>query len=298
MTEDDTREIETHFKNVLGRELPADGKEHFMNLLRKGTTLKQIKESISGSPEALYLKTRKYIKDYPKFVSKFSRKEIERKIQTIKDPYHMIIVNNTYNKNSRTTAEYQMWAAQAIPSDLTGKSILDIGTADGFYSFLCENRGAKRVVALDIIQFDGFKVWKEILDSKVEFKIMTIQQLSNLDEVFDYVICFGVYYHLANPVEAIEKIAQKTKDSAFLAGHIIDNEEPIMCYYDEYEMHPEDRSNWWVATPSCLNQIAKRVGFTSAELISKMAFNNSFQPDMVKKGIRAVKNVGTFKFSK
>src|SRR5947208_97682 len=33
--------------------------------------------------------------------------------------------------------------------DLTGRTVLDIGAYDGFYSFEAERRGAKRVVAAD-----------------------------------------------------------------------------------------------------------------------------------------------------
>src|SRR5690606_10506493 len=34
-----------------------------------------------------------------------------------------------------------------FPDDLSGRSVLDVGTFDGFYAFLAEARGARRVVA-------------------------------------------------------------------------------------------------------------------------------------------------------
>jgi len=36
-----------------------------------------------------------------------------------------------------------------LPEDLTGKTVLDIGAWDGFYSFESERRGASRVLAID-----------------------------------------------------------------------------------------------------------------------------------------------------
>ncbi len=36
-----------------------------------------------------------------------------------------------------------------IPADLTGKTVLDIGAYDGFFSFEFERRGAARVLAID-----------------------------------------------------------------------------------------------------------------------------------------------------
>ena len=36
-----------------------------------------------------------------------------------------------------------------LPKDLTGKTVLDIGSWDGFFSFQAEKAGAKRVLATD-----------------------------------------------------------------------------------------------------------------------------------------------------
>src|SRR5882762_8938168 len=43
-----------------------------------------------------------------------------------------------------------------LPADLTGKSVLDIGTWDGFFAFECERRGAARVLAIDTFAWDQF----------------------------------------------------------------------------------------------------------------------------------------------
>src|SRR5213083_1379004 len=73
----------------------------------------------------------------------------------------------------------------ALPDGLGGKSILDVGTFDGFYAFLAEARGARRVVAVDNEQYrvwvrsrwgveleggEGFKAIRELLRSKVEYR--------------------------------------------------------------------------------------------------------------------------------
>src|SRR6266436_2822961 len=41
-----------------------------------------------------------------------------------------------------------------IPQDLTGKTVLDIGAWDGYFSFEFERRGAKRVLAIDSYSWD------------------------------------------------------------------------------------------------------------------------------------------------
>jgi len=63
-----------------------------------------------------------------------------------------------------------------IPQDLTGKTVLDIGAWDGFFSFECERRGAARVVAADHFSWHGpgwgtkagFTLAREALGSRVE----------------------------------------------------------------------------------------------------------------------------------
>lgn len=42
-----------------------------------------------------------------------------------------------------------------FPDSLEGKSVLDVGCSDGFYSFDFERRGADSVTSLDIVNFDG-----------------------------------------------------------------------------------------------------------------------------------------------
>ena len=44
-------------------------------------------------------------------------------------------------------------AGYALVDRFAGRSVLDVGAFDGFYSFLAEARGARRVVAVDNQQY-------------------------------------------------------------------------------------------------------------------------------------------------
>src|SRR5207249_7392510 len=74
---------------------------------------------------------------------------------------------------------------RAIPEDLSGARVLDVGTFDGFYAFLAERRGAVRVVAVDNEQYVawiasrfgihlepgvGFRAIAELLRSGVDYR--------------------------------------------------------------------------------------------------------------------------------
>lgn len=49
-----------------------------------------------------------------------------------------------------------LWEIADLPDDLTGKTVLDIGTTNGASAFMAERRGAERVVAVDILDQDHF----------------------------------------------------------------------------------------------------------------------------------------------
>ena len=48
-----------------------------------------------------------------------------------------------------------------LPEDMSGLSVLDLGAWDGYYSFACEKRNAKRVVACDKIIWEEQDDWSQ-----------------------------------------------------------------------------------------------------------------------------------------
>src|SRR5215470_2157961 len=69
-----------------------------------------------------------------------------------------------------------------IPDDLTGKTVLDVGAWDGFFSFEFERRGA-RVLAIDTYAWDHggldcFLLAREHFKSTVEFRRIDVHDLS------------------------------------------------------------------------------------------------------------------------
>src|ERR1051325_1634137 len=97
---------------------------------------------------------------------------------------------------SELAAQKMRIAQFPIPGDLTGKRVLDIGAWDGWFSFEMERRGAD-VVAVDSAEHTQFRVARDLLGSKVEYRIGDICRLSSQNfGRFDIVLFFGVLYHL------------------------------------------------------------------------------------------------------
>ncbi len=139
--------------------------------------------------------------------------------------------------------------------ELTGKSVLDIGAWDGYYSFQAERLGARRVVALDHYVWgvdlaarqrywaecaeagvlpdhsrDTTDFWrpelpgrtsfdfaKEVLSSKVETMLADFATV-DLAEVgtFDVVLYLGVLYHMKEPLTVLERLRAVTTEVAVI----------------------------------------------------------------------------------
>jgi tRNA (mo5U34)-methyltransferase len=109
-----------------------------------------------------------------------------------------------------------------IPKDLTGKTVLDIGAWDGFFSFELERRGAKRVLAIDTWGGDGkaldcLLLAREHFKSNIEYRRLDAENLSPAAVgTFDLVLCAGVLYHLRYPLLTLERIRSVTAGKLIL----------------------------------------------------------------------------------
>jgi tRNA (mo5U34)-methyltransferase len=115
-----------------------------------------------------------------------------------------------------------------IPDDLTGRSVLDIGTTNGGVAFEAERRGAGRVVATDIYPPDrfGFDRIAKLLRSRVEFRVLSVYDLSSaFEERFDLIFFLGVLYHLRHPLLALDAVRETTaaEGQVFIETEVADH---------------------------------------------------------------------------
>ncbi|MGH9087182.1 MAG: class I SAM-dependent methyltransferase [Acidimicrobiales bacterium] len=148
----------------------------------------------------------------------------------------------------------------ALLPDFRGKSVLDIGAWDGYYSYLAERRGASRVVAIDhyawgvdiparnaywvecaqagrlpdhrrdVTQFwrpdlpgkRGFDLAHELLDSKVESVVADFTEIEVAElGTFDVVVYCGVLYHMKEPLTCLERVRTVTDEVAVVETEAI-----------------------------------------------------------------------------
>jgi len=139
----------------------------------------------------------------------------------------------------------------------------------GGYSFECEQRGAGEVIAYSLENPDvtGFNRLKALLGSRVRYVQGSVYTLSpeRMGE-FDLILFFGVLYHLRYPLLAMDRIRSVSCGEVLIETHTLTSRHllraplwlfgalsglaaifrgtPLQRQYKEYELHPEDQSNW------------------------------------------------------
>ncbi len=174
-----------------------------------------------------------------------------------------------------------------LPADLRGKSVLDIGAWDGFFSFEAERRGAERVVAIDPNAWrapvgpenpwsgqEGFKLARRVLGSNVEDVDIGIDELSpERIGTFDIVLFMGVFYHLPDPLSILERVASVTAERLILETHadLLWLRRPAMVYYPGTELFGDD-SNWWGPNLPLVRDLLHAQGFRAVEVVHRRPF--------------------------
>jgi tRNA (mo5U34)-methyltransferase len=159
---------------------------------------------------------------------------------------------------------------------VSGKTVLDIGAWDGFFSFEAERRGASLVHSTDHFCWsgpgwgtkDGYDYAHRKFGSTA---LSTDVDLFDLDPgqfgTFNVVLFLGVLYHLKDPFKGMEKAATMSNDLLIVEtvtalNHIT---EPVMRYYLGDELNG-DATNYWAPNHYCLLNMLKELGFRRFKL--------------------------------
>ncbi|MFN0111003.1 MAG: DUF1698 domain-containing protein [Blastocatellia bacterium] len=179
--------------------------------------------------------------------------------------------NGVVTPGVHSLAEMQeLYQSLNLPEDLSGKTLLDIGCWDGFYTFETERHGAQ-VTSVDCWHPSNFFAAHKALNSNAKFYEHSIYEIGkdNLGS-FDIVLFMGVLYHLRHPLLALENVCELTRDFAIIESHIIDKmregNEPAMEFYEFDELGGQ-YDNWWAPNFECMVQMIRSAGFAHVELL-------------------------------
>lgn len=156
------------------------------------------------------------------------------------------------------------------PVDLTGRSVIDIGAWNGFFSFEAKRRGAARVLATDSFAWtlpgfrgrETFDIARKALNLDIEAQLVDIMDLTPDVGQFDVTLFLGVFYHLADPIKGLQRAAGVTRDLLIVETHLdaIEWSRPAMIFYPGTELDG-DATNWWGPNIACMTNLLRMVGF-------------------------------------
>lgn len=173
-----------------------------------------------------------------------------------------------------------------LPSDLSGKTLLDVGCNAGFYAFEAKRRGAVRVLGVDGQRQhvrQGVFV-RKVLGLDVEFRRLNVYELTPRSVGrFDITLALGLLYHLKHPILALENLFQITKELLIIETAILPPElapPSVLHPLGETQMllhslalveNPSDAKeqvfNWFLPGVEALKGLLRTTGFEHVEVI-------------------------------
>ena len=173
--------------------------------------------------------------------------------------------------------------AHAIPPDLSGKTVLDIGCNAGFYSIELKRRGASRVLGVDSDEkyLAQARFAAETLGVDIEFRQLSVYDVAQLGEKFDVVIFMGVLYHLRHPLLALDLIREHVTRDLLVFQSMQRGSRDVASIADDYDFkvtdiferpdfpqlyfiekrYSDDPTNWWIPNRACVEAMLRSAGF-------------------------------------
>jgi tRNA (mo5U34)-methyltransferase len=213
--------------------------------------------------------------------------EIKQRVEELGQWFHNLDLRGVQTAPDHFLGDYPQTKWQrfsaAIPEDLTGKSVLDVGCNAGFYSLQMKRRGAERVVGIDTDEqyLAQARFAAKVSNAEIEFRNLSVYRVADLREQFDLVLFMGVLYHLRHPLLALEllheyavgdllvtqSLLRGSKETTNVPGDFPFWEEDIFAddafprmYFVE-KRFANDPTNWWIPNRACFEAMLRSTGF-------------------------------------
>jgi tRNA (mo5U34)-methyltransferase len=216
-----------------------------------------------------------------------SKEQIRQRVAELGEWFHNLDLGGVQTAPNHFLGDYPKVKWQrfscAIPEDLTGKSVLDVGCNGGFYSIQMKRRGAARVVAIDTDEkyLAQARFAAKVSNADIEFRNLSVYRVADLREQFDLVLFMGVLYHLRHPLLALELLHEHVvgdllvtqsllrgskeemklpRDFPFWEEEIFKRDEFPRMYFVE-NRYANDPTNWWIPNRACFEAMLRSAGF-------------------------------------
>jgi tRNA (mo5U34)-methyltransferase len=215
------------------------------------------------------------------------QEEIRRRITELGTWFHNMDLRGVKTAPNHFLGDYpaSKWRRiqRALPLDLRGNTVLDVGCNAGFHSIEMKRRGASRVVAIDSdeIYLSQARFAAEMHDVEIEFRQMDVYNVAELCETFDLVLFMGVLYHLRHPLLALDLLADHVVRDTIVVQSLLRGSADAVSLQSDYPFeetevfnqpgypilhfvesrYSGDPTNWWIPNRACLEAMLRSSGF-------------------------------------
>jgi len=212
---------------------------------------------------------------------------LQEEIAALGPWFHNMRIRGVETAPDHFLGDYPMvkWRAfmHAVPEDLGGRSVLDIGCNAGFYAQEMKRRNAGRVLGIDSDPhyLRQAKFAAEQAGVEIEFKLMSVYDVAELREKFDLVLFMGVLYHLRHPLLALdllyehvvgdemlfqcmqrgaETVGPLEADYDFSEWEVFDRPDYPKLFFVEHRF-ADDPTNWFIPNRAGVEALLRSAGF-------------------------------------
>ena len=213
--------------------------------------------------------------------------EIEERVRSLAPWFHNLELGGIATAPNHFLGDYPAvkWRRfrDAIPSDLSGRTVLDVGCNAGFYSLEMKRRGAERVVGIDSDPryLAQARFAADVARLEIELHELDVYDVERLGERFDIVLFMGVLYHLRYPLLALDRLHDHVAGDLLVfqslqrgSSAVVPVEpDPPFDARDHFEApgYPKlhfverryagDPTNWWIPNRACSLAMLRAAGF-------------------------------------
>jgi tRNA (mo5U34)-methyltransferase len=161
--------------------------------------------------------------------------------------------------------------AELFP-EFRDKTVLDIGSGNGYYAARLLEQGAQAVVCLDpserfLLQFELFQKFAK--DDRMQLELLGFEDAPTLGVLFDVVFCMGVLYHQKNPLAVIESCRDALKPGGMLVLESMTYPSQDSIAFFPPDRYAKARNVYFLPSVKAMISMCKRVGFKSVELVNE-----------------------------
>jgi tRNA (mo5U34)-methyltransferase len=220
-------------------------------------------------------------------MSAMSPDEIRLRVAELGDWFHNLDLDGVQTAPDHFLQDYPRSKfrrfAHALPEDLSGRTVLDIGCNAGFYALEMKRRGAERVLGID--SDDRYlaqaRLAAEVRGADIEFRNLSVYDVASIGERFDLVIFMGVLYHLRHPLLALDLIHEHVAEDLLLYQSMQRGSSAVMPVAADYPFDADDHfddpaypklhfieqryahdwTNWWAPNAACSAAMLRASGY-------------------------------------